>query len=111
MLQKEFKTLIAEILQNANPEITMKIGTSADEPADTDGGLKGSELVSVITESDQSGSSFIAKTAAPIVIPAGEAREMVFINQDGVVMDRLLITPLTGGPNTKVELEYRLEVI
>ena len=111
MLQKEFKTVIAEILQNANPEITMKIGTSADEPADTDGGLKGSELVSVITESDQSGPSFIAKTVAPIVIPAGEAREMVFINQDGVVLDRLLITPLTGGPNTKVELEYRLEVI
>lgn len=111
MLQKEFKTLIAEILQNANPEITMKIGTSADEPTDTDNGLKGSELVSVIADSDQSGPSFIAKTTAPILIPAGTAQEIVFINQDGVVLDRLLITPLNGGPNTKVELEYRLEAI
>ena len=111
MLQREFKTLIAEILQNANPEITMKIGTSSDEPTDIDNGLKGSELVSIITESDQASSSFIAKTTSPILIPTGTAQEVIFINQDGVVLDRLLITPLNGGPNTKVELEYRLEVI
>lgn len=111
MLQKEFKTLIADVLQAANPEVTIKIGTSAEVPTDTDGGLKGAELVSVITDSSQSGATFVAKTTAPISIPPGVAQEMVFINQDGVVLDRLLITPLNGGPNTKVELEYRLEVI
>lgn len=111
MLQKEFKTLIAEILQGANTEVTMKIGTSDEEPTDTDGGLKGSELVSVLAESDQDGIAFVARSVNPIVIASGTAKEICFINQDNVVMDRLLITPLEGGPNTKVELEYRLEVV
>ena len=111
MLQKEFRTLIAQILAEANTEVVMKIGTSDEEPTDLDNGLKGSELVSTITETSQGGAAFIAKSIAPITIPAGTAKEICFINQDNIVLDRLLITPLEGGPNTKVELEYRLEVV
>ena len=111
MLQKEFRTLIAQILAEANTEVVMKIGTSDDEPTDLDNGLKGSELVSTITETSQGGAAFIANSIAPITIPAGTAKEICFINQDNIVLDRLLITPLEGGPNTKVELEYRLEVV
>lgn len=111
MLQKEFKTAIAAALQATCSQVTMKIGTSADEPTDVDNGLKGAELASVTTDGDQDGSSFLAKTITSILIPSGTAQEICFINQDGVVMDRLLITPLTGGPSTKVELEYRLEVV
>lgn len=110
MLQKAFRTVVAEALVNANSSVTVKVGSSDAAPTDADNGLKGTELASATLEVDQDNQAFLAKVAS-LLIPSGEAKEMVFINQDGVVMDRLLITPIAGGPNGVIAVEYRLECL
>lgn len=109
MLQKEFRTLIATALQQENPTVTIRVGAGADVPTDLDNGLKGAELASVTVDSEQSNQIFLIKTLVPLLIPAGTAQEVVFENQDGVCIDRMLITPIVGGPNAKVLIEYQLE--
>lgn len=109
MLQKEFRTFIATILQENNPTVTIRVGAGAADPTDLDNGLKGAELATVTVDSEQSNQAFIAKTVTALLISAGIAQEVVFENPDGICMDRMLITPLTGGPNMKVLIEYQLE--
>lgn len=111
MLQKEFKTLIAEVLQQACSTVKIQLGTSTSPPTDLDNGLKGAQLVAVDLTSAQDGPRFVVRTIAPILIPTGTATEVVLTNQDSVVMDRLLITPVKGGPDSLVELEYYLEAV
>ena len=111
MLQKEFKTLIAEIFQQACPTVTVRFGTSNAVPTDTDGGLKGGQLATVALPSVQDGVRFAVRTVAPILIPSGVAAEVFLENSDGVAIDRLLITPITGGPDGLIELEYSLEAL
>ncbi len=111
MLQKAYKTAIAQMFADNTTSVVCKFGASDTAPTDTDEGLKGAELASVTLDPDQDGAAFIAKTTVPVLIPNGEAKEVVFINQDNVVMDRALISPIKGGPNSKVELEYRLEAV
>jgi hypothetical protein len=111
MLQKVYKTAIAEILANATTVVTCQIGTSDEAPTDTDDGLKGTQLVAVDLTIDQDGAAFVAKTSVPVLIPTGTAKEVVFKNQDNIVMDRVLISPIVGGPLAKIELEYKLEAV
>ncbi len=111
MLQKEFKTVIAEAIQVACANIVCQIGASDTPPTDDDDGLKGAQVAAFEGPSDTDNAAFIFRSPAPINIPSGTAKEVIFKNTDNVVMDRLIISPITGGANVKIELEYRLEVV
>lgn len=110
MLQVEFKTQLAEIIANAITSVQVQFGSSNDPLTDKDNGLKGTKLAEADLVPSQAGAAFICKSDGNITLPAGTAKEIVIVNQDDVVMDRLLITDLVGGPNAEFTVEYRLEV-
>lgn len=110
MLQSVFLEEVAGLIRDAADLKTFKLGSSNQAPTNADGGLVGTQLLTVTGAVSQLGNT-VTLEVANVPYSSGDAQECGIFNGAGVMLDRLVLPKITGQAGAELNFRYVLEVI